>query len=193
MVNPTSENPDVGHPYLGALPIGLLLRDWLQLKVTAIAGVDELEVEFSLKSRDLLLSGMIWNRNFHCLKHMVLPILPVLEGVGDGLTILCATGGVRVNRGGRSVDDVDMAAIRLPSGNGGCEMLVGIGDAPVVFGLGRVSRDFGCGVTAFPELLNKLIAFVIIWQREEGRALLGSYDPENILSQPLLIWKRQTL
>ena len=68
----------------------------------------------------------------------------------------------------RAVDDVDAAAIRLPSGNAGGETLVGVGDAAVVLFLELVFLGVGRGIAPQPELLDELLALFVGAQALEG-------------------------
>src|ERR1700757_3121425 len=46
-------------------------------------------------------------------------------------TIVRAAGGMRFNLVGLTPDDVDTAAVRLPAGNAGCEVFIGVSDAAI--------------------------------------------------------------
>ena len=69
----------------------------------------------------------------------------------------------------RAPHDVDASAIGLPARNAGGEVLVGIGDAAVVLFLVFVLRSVGRRVAAQPELLDELVALLVVGKLLKGR------------------------
>ena len=88
---------------------------------------------------------------------------------------------------GRTVGDVDPAAIGLPAGDGGREMVVGIRDAPVVFLFEFVFRRAGSGIAAQPELFDEVLALRVGLQAFECRALFVGDDVGDVLGEPLVV------
>src|ERR1035441_7708820 len=72
----------------------------------------------------------------HALNVAVAPLFERVSGCGAAAlfrrTLVRAAGRVRFLLIGRSVGDVNAPAIRLPARDAGSEILVGVGDAPVV-------------------------------------------------------------
>ena len=66
-------------------------------------------------------------------------------------------------------------------------MLVGVGDAAVVFFLEGVFGGIGIGIAALPELLDELLAFFVGLEMQEGVALFGGDDVDDVFVEPLLI------
>ena len=98
-------------------------------------------------------------------------VVPYLEREGGGLAaalfrgpLIAAAGGVRIDVVGLAVGDVDVAAVGLPTRLAGRKVLVGIGDAPVVFLAELVLRRIGIRVTAQPEVLDKGVALFVVAQ-----------------------------
>src|SRR5262249_9119079 len=87
----------------------------------------------------------------------------------------------------RTMDDVDAAAVGAPSRNARGEMLVGVGDAAVVFFLELVFDGIGSGIAPQPELLDELLAFFIVLQAAESRPFFISDDQCNVLAGPLIV------
>ena len=93
---------------------------------------------------------------------------------------------------GRAPHDVDAAAIGPPARHAGGEMLVGVGDAAVVFFLVFVLRRVGRGIAAQPELLDELVALFVVGELLKGRHFFRSDDVSDVLVQPLLVGARST-
>ena len=93
----------------------------------------------------------------------------------------------------RSPHDVDLAAVGLPAGNAGSEVLVGVGNAAVVLFLKCVFGRIGIGIAPLPERLDKLLPFLVGGQMQEGVALFGRDDVDHVFVQPLLVWGFQLL
>src|SRR5262249_35231841 len=70
-------------------------------------------------------------------------------------TLIRAAHGVGIDAIGLAVHDVDPTAISAPARHAGGEVLIGIGDAPVVLFFVLVFRSVGCGITATPEIFNE--------------------------------------
>ena len=62
---------------------------------------------------------------------------------------------------GRTVLDIDHAAVRLPARNARSKILVGVGDAAVMLFAVFVFFGVGSGIAAQPELLDELLALLI--------------------------------
>src|SRR5439155_23266248 len=87
----------------------------------------------------------------------------------------------------RAKGNVHAAAVGLPSGDAGGEMLVGISDAAVVLFFVFVLFGVGGGIAAQPELLDELVALFVVGELHEGRALFIGDDVAHVLVEPLLV------
>src|SRR5579859_5274843 len=83
-----------------------------------------------------------------------------------------------------------MAAIRLPSRFARREMLIGVGDAPVVLLAELVIRRIRIGIAPQPELLDEGIPLLVVAQALEGLGLFVGDDPGYILIEPGLVGAR---
>src|SRR5437660_12895579 len=83
--------------------------------------------------------------------------------------------------------DIDAAAIGLPSGNTGSEMLVGVGDALVIFLAILVFVGVGIGIAPPPKLFDKALALVVSLELLEGLPLFIGDDVSDVLFQPILV------
>src|SRR4051812_43390670 len=88
---------------------------------------------------------------------------------------------------GLAEDDVDTAAVGLPSRDASGEVLVGIGDALVVLFFVFVLFGVRRGIAALPEGFNEVIALLVIRELLEGGALFVSDDVGDVFVQPLSI------
>ncbi len=88
---------------------------------------------------------------------------------------------------GRPKHDVHVAAVGLPSGDAGGEVLVGVGDAAVVFFLKLVFFGVGGGIAALPEGLNELVALFVVGELHERGFFFVADDPANIFVEPLAV------
>src|SRR6202162_1984111 len=104
-----------------------------------------------------------------------------------GRPLVGPTGGVRLDLVCRAMNDVDAAAVRLPSGDARSEVLVGISDAAVVLFLEFILDGVGSGVAAQPELLDELLALLVGAELEEGLPLFVGDDVQDVFLEPLLI------
>src|SRR5260370_10354140 len=82
---------------------------------------------------------------------------------------------------------IDAAAIRLPTGNAGRVMLVGIGDALVVLLTKLVFISIRIGIATAPELFYETFALVVGFELLERLALFISDDVRDVLVQPILV------
>jgi len=80
---------------------------------------------------------------------------------------------MRVDFVRRTPDDVDMAAIGLPSRDTGGEVFVGVGDAAVVLFLKFVDGGVGIGIVVLPEDFNELFAFFVGAEAFESSNFVG--------------------
>src|SRR6516164_4475463 len=94
---------------------------------------------------------------------------------------------------GRAVHDVHAPAVRLPSRDAGGEVLVRIGNAPVVLFLKFVFDGVGSGIPALPEGLDELVALFVIRELLEGGAFFVGDDPADVLVEPLFVRARYFL
>src|SRR5438067_3660595 len=92
-----------------------------------------------------------------------------------------------VNAVGRAEDDIDAAAIGLPSRDAGRKTLSGISDAAIVLFLKFVLHGVRRGVAAKPKLFNELVALFIVGELLEGGHFFVADDPADIILQPLLV------
>src|ERR1700733_4104357 len=94
---------------------------------------------------------------------------------------------MRIDFVSRTVHDVDAAAVAFPARNSSGKMLVGVGDAPVVFFFVFVLFGVRSGVAAQPELLNKVVALFVVGELLKGGSFLVGDNPDYVLVQPLLV------
>src|SRR2546422_566934 len=83
--------------------------------------------------------------------------------------------------------DIDAAAIGFPSRNAGSEMLVGIGDALVIFLAILVFVGVGIGVPSPPKLLDKALALIVGLELLEGLPLFIGDDVSDVLFEPVFV------
>ena len=144
------------------------------------------------------------HRGVHEFQHHVLtdavhvPVGPLLERICRSLAaalflgpFVRASGRMRFDLVGRSPDDVDPAAICLPSGYSRSEMLVRVGDPAVMFLFEFVLRRVGRRIATQPELLDELLAFLVGLQAQERGPFVGRDDVDHVLVQPLLVRSRE--
>src|ERR1700722_2219023 len=70
-------------------------------------------------------------------------------------------GGMRYDTVGRTILDVDVTAIRLPSGNFGCKFLVAKDYAAIMLVPKRIVVRCRFGIALIPELLDEDVALLI--------------------------------
>src|SRR5215470_13207021 len=80
----------------------------------------------------------------------------------------------------RPPNDVDMAAIGFPAWNAGCEMLVCVGDAAIMFFLEFVDGGIGIGIAALKNHLDKLFALFICTEPVKSRAFFWGDDVDQV-------------
>ena len=143
--------------------------------VAAHAGVDELDVDVVADAGQIA-------------------VVPDLKGEGRGLAaalvhgaLVVAAAGVGVDAVGLAVGDVDVAAVGLPAGHAGGEVLVRVGDAGVVLFAVLVLGRVGIGIAAQPEVFDERVALLVVAQVLEGLRLLVGDDPADVLVEPLLV------
>ena len=86
------------------------------------------------------------------------PVQPKLRGKRSGLSLR-----VRLNLIGRTVHDIDVSSIRVPTrrARGGAEMLIGISNTAIMLGFEFVSGRPGRGIAAFPELFDEVVSLFV--------------------------------
>src|SRR5204862_8012081 len=87
----------------------------------------------------------------------------------------------------RHVDDVDSAAVGFPAGDAGGEVLVGVGDAAVLFFFELVFYGVSGGVTPLPESFDEVIALLVIRRLLEGGALFVRNDVSYVFIKPFFV------
>ena len=70
-------------------------------------------------------------------------------------------------------------------------MLIGIGDAPVMFFLERILRRILIGIAPLPERLDVLFALFVGLQFQEEFALVVGNDVDHVLFEPLPVRRSQ--
>jgi hypothetical protein len=141
--------------------------------VVAHAGVDELDHHFLPDPLDIAIApGFKWKRGGFA--------ATFFHGA-----LVTAAGGMGIDFIGWSEHDVHVAAVALPAGDAGREVLVGIGDTPIVLFLVFVLFGVGCGIATLPEGLNELVALFIVGELHEGGSFFVGDDPAHVLIQPL--------
>src|SRR5271165_6839375 len=93
----------------------------------------------------------------------------------------------------RAVRNVNAPAVRSPPGDAGCEVLVGVSDASVMFFFVLILWCVRSGVTAQPELFDERVTLFVIRQLLEGCELFRRNDPADVLVEPLLVGGAQFL
>src|SRR5579859_336949 len=92
-----------------------------------------------------------------------------------------------------AIYDVNAAAIGFPPRDAGGEMFVGVGDALVVLFFVLVLFGIGRRIAALPESFDKIVAFFVVGELLESRALFVGNDPDDVLIEPLFIGLAQFL
>src|SRR5712671_6843696 len=80
-----------------------------------------------------------------------------------------------------------MSAVRVPSWNAGREMLVGIGDAPVMFFLKGIFTQLRLGISQVPKMFYELIALFVGAELQVSGALCGGNNVRHIVVQPIAL------
>src|SRR5262249_25368995 len=106
-------------------------------------------------------------------------------------TFVQSTAGMRINLVRRTKLDVDHSAIGSPSRLARCEVLVGIRDAAIVLFFVFVLYRVRSRVAAKPELLNELVALLVVGELLERLALFVGDNPPHVLVLPLLVRSAQ--
>ena len=121
-------------------------------------------------------------------------IEPALERISGGrsaalgwLALVRAAGRMAVFLVGLSVHDVDAAAIGLPAGNAGSEMLVRIGDSFVVLLAIFIFVGVGIGIATAPEVFDEAFAFLVRLQFLKRFSFVIGNDVSDVLFEPILI------
>src|SRR5437660_2670613 len=83
--------------------------------------------------------------------------------------------------------DIDTAAIGFPSGYAGSEMLVGVGDALVIFLAILVFVGVRIGIAAPPKLLDEALALIVGLELPKGLPLFIGDNVSDVLFQPILV------
>src|ERR1700745_214304 len=86
-----------------------------------------------------------------------------------------------------AVHNVNATTIALPTRDAGGEMLVRIRYTRVVFLFVFVLLGVGSGITALPESLDELVAFLVVRELFEGGAFFVRDDPNYVLIEPFLV------
>ena len=127
-------------------------------------------------------------------------VMPGFKGEGGGLAaafvdgpLVAAAGGVGIDRVGRAEGDVDVAAVGLPAGLAGGEVLVRVGDAAVVLFAEFVLRGVRIRIAAQPEILDEGVPLLVVRERLEGLALFVGNNVGHVLVQPGLVGALQLL
>src|SRR6476469_4876342 len=89
--------------------------------------------------------------------------------------------------------DVDAAAVGLPPRDAGGEMLVGVGNALVMFFLEFVLFGVRRGIAALPKRFNKVVALFVVGQLLESRSLFIGNDVRDVFVEPFLVRLAQFL
>src|SRR5581483_3605396 len=87
----------------------------------------------------------------------------------------------------RAPHDIDPSAVRFPARNPGSKVFVGVGDTPVILLFELVLRTAGVGISTLPELLDKLLPFLVGAQLLERRTFLVGDDVRHFFLEPFLI------
>src|SRR6266850_6285132 len=122
------------------------------------------------------------------------PVTPGFKWVGGRRTatffhgaIVGATSGMGFYFVGRAPHDVHAPAISFPTGNSRSVMLIGIGDATIVFLFEIVVGKIGIIAAAKPKLLDELLALFIGVELQESTPLFRRNYVDHILVEPLLV------
>src|SRR5260370_2073832 len=119
------------------------------------------------------------------------PVAPFLKRIGGSLTaaffdraVIAAARRMCFALMRRAVLDVDHYAIGLPAGNSRCESLICISDAAIVLFLEFVLLGVRRRIAAQPELLDELVALVVIRKTVERFSLVIGDDVRDVLVDP---------
>ena len=120
-------------------------------------------------------------------------VSPGDEGMGAGLSspfpvgpVVGASPVVGLDLVRWTVHDVHAPAIGLPAHLARGETLIGVGDAPVVLVPELVDHGVRIGIPSQPELLDELVALLVVGQTVEGVSLIGSNNVGDVLLEPFL-------
>src|SRR5258708_3194745 len=100
---------------------------------------------------------------------------------------------MRLDLVGRTMLDVNAAAIGFPSTNSRGKPFIGVRDAAVVLFLIFVLFGVGSRVAAKPELLDKLLALLVVGKTRESCALVVCDDIRHIAVDPIQVWRGEFL
>ncbi|MGB2672231.1 MAG: hypothetical protein WA621_07590 [Candidatus Acidiferrum sp.] len=118
----------------------------------------------------------------------IAPEFPGISGGGAAAllrgTIVSAAGGMGFDFVGRSPEDVDVPAIGFPAGDAGGEVLVGVGDAAIVFFAIGIIRGIRIGIAAAPEIFDLLFALFVSGEAKECVALFLGDDVRDLFGEP---------
>src|SRR5690242_10298346 len=87
----------------------------------------------------------------------------------------------------RPIHDVHASAISLPSRDTRWKMLVGVLDPAVMLIFVFVLRSVRSRIAAEPELLDKLVFFLVVGELLERCSFFVGDDPANVLVHPLAV------
>src|SRR4030095_13199120 len=102
-----------------------------------------------------------------------------------GRTVVITSRRVRFALIRFSIHDPDAPAIRFPSWYAGREMLIGIGNALVVFLFELVLIGVGVGIAPAPEFLDKPFPFIVGCQFFKSLPLFVRNDISDVLLKPV--------
>src|SRR5258708_39291908 len=94
---------------------------------------------------------------------------------------------------GRPIHDVEAATIGLPTRNTSREMLVRVGEPPIMLFLEHVIRRTWSWIAAFPENFDEVVALLVGCKPRVLRAFFICNDPTHVFVQPLLVGIRTSV
>ena len=104
----------------------------------------------------------------------------------DG-TVISSSCGEAVDIGWWAVGNVNPSSVGCPSVDSRFEMIVGVGNAPVVLFLEFVKSCARVGVAPTPELFDKIFLFLGAGKLFKNRFLLSANNVNDMFIEPFLI------
>src|SRR5688572_21541570 len=83
--------------------------------------------------------------------------------------------------------DIDAPAVGFPARDAGCKLLVGVGDAFVIFLAVFVLLGVGIRIAAAPKILDKILALFVRLKGHERALFVLRDDIGDVIVQPALV------
>src|SRR5260370_8927591 len=86
---------------------------------------------------------------------------------------------------GGTPDNVNAVTVRFPAGDAGSKMLIGIGQAAIVFFANGIDWGFRFGIAIAPENFLKLLALLLGANFQDGPRLPASDNLRDFVQHPV--------